>query len=134
MNVRIKSGIRKRRCSVNNLRRFVSHVLKGFAASLMCGIACVLLFAVSGLVFYVYPKFRDGNALESCKTEEDVVGYFNRNPEEVYFHLNQMTHRGWKLPTRPITNKVLVYTRSATKYYVYIDGDGNVEYVYSSSS
>ena len=119
---------------MNNLRRFVSHVLKGFAASLICGIAFVLLFAVSGLVFYVYPKLRDENALENCKNEEDVVGYFNRNPEEVYFNLEQMTYRGWKLPTRPITNKVLVYTRSATKYYVYIDGDGNVEYVYSSSS
>ena len=48
--------------------------------------------------------------------------------------VKNMTYCGWKLPTRPITNKILVYTRTETRYYIYIDGNGHVEYVYRSSS
>lgn len=108
--------------------------LQRIGAIFLCLIACVALFIVSGLALYVYPNLRDRRALENCKNEEDVVAYFRREPEIVYLSLDQMTYCGWKLPTRPITNKILVYTRTATRYYIYIDGNGHVEYVYRSSS
>ena len=108
--------------------------LQRIGAIFLCLIACVALFVVSGLALYVYPNFKDRRALENCKNEKDVVAYFRREPESVYLSLDQMTYCGWKLPSRPITNKVWVYTRTATRYYIYIDRDGNVEYVYRSSS
>lgn len=123
-----------KRTIMNKVITSVAWISKGVTASMICIFAGVLLFAVFGLAFYVYPKHKDGVALENCKTEEDVVSYFKREPEEVYLHLDQMTFRGWKLPTRPITNKILVYTRTATKFYIYIGRDGSVEYVYRSSS
>ena len=110
------------------------HLFHLFGAILLCLIVCVALIVVSGLALYVYPNFKDRRALEKCKNEEDVVAYFQREPEIVYRSLDQMTYHGWKVPARPITNKVLVYTRTATRYYIYIDGNGNVEYVYRSSS
>ena len=108
--------------------------LQRIGAIFLCLIACVALFVASGLALYVYPNLRDRRALENCKNEEDVVAYFRREPEIVYLSLDQMTYCGWKLPTRPIKNKILVYTRTGTRYYIYIDGNGNVEYVYRSSS
>jgi hypothetical protein len=108
--------------------------LQRIGAIFLCLIACVALFVVSGLALYVYPNLRDRRALENCKNEEDVVAYFQREPEMVYRNMEQMTYYGWPLPTRPITNKMLVYTRTETRYYIYIDKDGHVEYVYVSSS
>ena len=65
----------------------------------------------------------------------DVVAYFKRSPEIVYFHLAEMAYSGWKLPKRPITNKVIVYTRkTGMRYYIYIGVDGRVEFVYGVSS
>ena len=112
----------------------LSGALKCLGALLICLIACAAFVVASGLLLYVYPNFRDRRAIANCKDEEDVVAYFRREPEIVYFSLDQMTYCGWKLPTRPITNKILVYTRTATRYYIYIDGNGHVEYVYRSSS
>lgn len=112
----------------------LSGALKGFGAIFFCLVACATLFVVSGLALYVYPNFRDRRAIANCKDEEDVVAYFQREPEMVYRNMEQMTYYGWPLPTRPITNKMLVYTRTGTRYYIYIDKDGHVEYVYVSSS
>ena len=108
--------------------------LQRIGAIFFCLVACATLFVVSGLALYVYPNFKDRRALENCKNEEDVVAYFQREPEMVYRNMEQMTYYGWPLPTRPITNKMLVYTRTGTRYYIYIDKDGHVEYVYVSSS
>lgn len=108
--------------------------LQRIGAIFLCLIACVALFVVSGLALYVYPNLRDRRAIANCKDEEDVVAYFQREPEMVYRNMEQMTYYGWPLPTRPITNKMLVYTRTGTRYYIYIDKDGHVEYVYVSSS
>ncbi len=108
--------------------------VKVFGTIFLCLIACVALFVVLGLVLYVYPNFRDRRALGNCKNEQDVIAYFQREPEIVYISMDQMTYCGWKLPTRPIKNKILVYTRTGTRYYIYIDRNGKVEYVYRSSS
>ena len=46
-----------------------------------------------------------------------------------------MSYNGWRLPERPITNKIIVYTRkTGMRYYIYIGVDGNVEFVYNASS
>ena len=108
--------------------------LKCLGALVICLIACAAFVVASGLLLYVYPNFRDRRAIANCKDEEDVVAYFRREPEMVYRNMEQMTYYGWPLPTRPITNKMLVYTRTETRYYIYIDKDGHVEYVYVSSS
>ena len=53
----------------------------------------------------------------------------------VYEKGTVMPQMGWKLPSREISNKILVYTnRSALRFYVYIDGNGKVEYVFTSNS
>lgn len=73
--------------------------------------------------------------LTRCEKESAVVEYFGRAPEIVYHKGDVMTRLGWKLPSRTISNKVLVYTnKSALRFYVYIDAEGKVEYVYSSNS
>ena len=108
--------------------------LQRIGAIFLCLIACAAFVVASGLLLYVYPNFRDRRAIANCKDEEDVVAYFQREPEMVYRNMEQMTYYGWPLPTRPITNKMLVYTRTETRYYIYIDKDGHVEYVYVSSS
>ena len=123
------------RYGMNWLKLIASRVLICFLAIFSFVLSGVLLIVVFGLWFHVYPILKDKNALEDCKKEEEVVAYFKRAPEEVYFRLDQMPYLGWKLPTRQITNKIMVYTRrTGMKYYIYIDGDGNVEYVFSSSS
>ena len=63
-----------------------------FGAILLCLIVCVALIVVSGLALYVYPNFKDRRALEKCKNEEDVVAYFQREPEIVYRSLDKMTY------------------------------------------
>ena len=98
-------------------------------------VSCAIAFLLMGVWFHFYPNYKDRNALLACKNEEDVVAHFKREPEIVYFHLNEMSYDGWRLPERPITNKIIVYTRkTGMRYYIYIGVDGNVEFVYSASS
>ena len=98
-------------------------------------LSCVAIFLLMGVWLHFYPNYKDRNALLACKNEEDVVAYFKRSPEAVYSHLDEMTYKGWRLPDRPITNKIIVYTRkTGMRYYIYIGVEGNVEFVYGSSS
>ena len=96
----------------------LSVALKCLGALLICLIACAAFVVASGLLLYVYPNFRDRRAIANCKDEEDVVAYFQREPEMVYRNMEQMTYYGWPLPTRPITNKMLVYTRTVCVKFV----------------
>ena len=80
---------------------------------------------------YVRPDYRALLCLTRCEHETEV----GRDPEIVYFKGDKMPPLGWKLPSRPISHKVLVYTnRSALRFYVYVDGHGQVEYVYTANS
>ena len=84
---------------------------------------------------YVRPDYRALLCLTRCEHETEVLEFFGRDPEIVYFKGDKMPPRGWKLPSRPISHKVLVYTnRSALRFYVYVDGHGQVEYVYTANS
>ena len=79
--------------------------------------------------------YRDLMFLTQCEDEKSVREHFHREPEMVYENGTVMPQMGWKLPSREISNKVLVYTnRSALRFYVYIDGNGKVEYVFTSNS
>ena len=84
---------------------------------------------------YVRPDYRALLCLTRCDRETEVLEFFGRDPEIVYFKGDKMPPLGWKLPSRPISHKVLVYTnRSALRFYVYVDGHGRVEYVYTANS
>lgn len=68
---------------------------------------------------YVRPDYRALLCLTRCDRETEVLEFFGRDPEIVYFKGDKMPPRGWKLPSRPISHKVLVYTnRSALRFYV----------------
>lgn len=84
---------------------------------------------------YVRPDYRALLCLTRCDRETEVLEFFGRDPEIVYFKGDKMPPLGWKLPYRPISHKVLVYTNpSALRFYVYVDGHGQVEYVYTANS
>lgn len=84
---------------------------------------------------YVRPDYRALLCLTGCEHETEVLEFFGRDPEIVYFKGDKMPPLGWKLPSRPISHKVLVYTNpSALRFYVYVDGHGQVEYVYTANS
>lgn len=84
---------------------------------------------------YVRPDYRALLCLTRCDRETEVLEFFGRDPEIVYFKGDKMPPLGWKLPSRPISHKVLVYTnRSALRFYVYVDVHGQVEYVYTANS
>ena len=109
-------------------------LLFGVSVSIQMLLLCFL--AVSTYIAWVYliPYRNDMNALQDCKGEDDVIAYFKRPPEMVYYHLDEMAPLGWRLPSRPVTNKIIVYTRRLDRrYYIYIDGNGNVEYVFTAS-
>ena len=92
---------------------------------------------ISTMVYlnYVRPDYRALLCLTRCDRETEVLEFFGRDPEIVYFKGDKMPPLGWKLPSRPISHKVLVYTnRSALRFYVYVDGHGQVEYVYTANS
>ena len=100
-----------------------------------------LLLAAYGVLFtlfywtYVRPDYKHLLYLTQCETEADVRGHFGRDPEIVYEHGETMPELGWKLPARNVSCKVLVYTNhSALRFYVYVDAEGRVEYVYTSNS
>ena len=103
--------------------------------------AVTLFLGVYGLCMtvivrsYCGPDYRDLIFLTQCNDEQSVVEHFRREPEAVYRKGTTMPQMGWKLPSRKISNKVLVYTnRSALRFYVYIDEEGKVEYVFTSNS
>ena len=95
-------------------------------------------YCVGVTIFYFEyrrPDYCDLLFLTQCDNEESVLDHFGRNPEIVYHKGDVMPQLGWKLPTREISNKVLVYTNgSALRFYVYIGEGGNVEYVFTSYS
>lgn len=100
-------------------------------------VVLVLYCIVSTMLYlnYVRPDYRALLCLTRCDRETDVLEFFGRDPEIVYFKGDKMPPLGWKLPSRPISHKVLVYTnRSALRFYVYVDGHGRVEYVYTANS
>jgi hypothetical protein len=102
-----------------------------------CFFAVAIYAAMLTLVCFRYKSldYRDLLFLTQCTTENSVIEHFGRPPEIVYHQNDKMPHLGWKLPKRKISNKVLVYTnRSALRFYVYVDNNGEVEYVFTSNS
>ncbi len=93
------------------------------------------LFLTIFYLGYRRRDYRDLMFLTQCSNEREVLEHFGREPEIVYYKGDRMPNLGWRLPTRQIANRVLVYTnRSALRFYVYIDKNGQVEYVYTSNS
>lgn len=104
---------------------------------ILCLCAVGIFAAVLAVVClrYKWPDYRDLLFLTQCTTEASVLGHFGRPPEIVYRQNDMMPQLGWKLPKRKISNKVMVYTnRSALRFYIYIDNNGEVEYVFTSNS
>lgn len=96
----------------------------------------VYCFSLSFVYFgYKRPDFRDLLFLTQCDSEASVIEHFGRKPEIVYYKNDTMPRLGWKLPSRIISNRVLVYTnKSALRFYIYIDENERVEYVFTSNS
>lgn len=109
---------------------------KNLMSSMIVGF--MLMYSVGLTVFYFQyrrPDYRDLVFLTQCKTEQSVRNHFGREPEIIYTKGDRMQQLGWKLPDRDIVDKVLIYTnRSSLRFYVYIDANGRVEYVFSSFS
>ena len=106
-----------------------------------CLILCLCVVAVCAIVLmylctsYKLTDYRDLLFLTQCTKEESVLEHFGRAPEIVYHKNDIMPQLGWKLPKRKISNKVLIFTnRSALRFYVYIDEEGEVEYLFTSNS
>ena len=121
----------------NVANREDGHLFNSQALSLaLMGIMTAYCVGVTIFYFeYRGPDYCDLLFLTQCDNEESVLDHFGRNPEIVYHKGDVMPQLGWKLPTREISNKVLVYTnRSALRFYVYIGEGGNVEYVFTSNS
>ena len=107
--------------------------VRAYAVIVVLALYCI----VSTMLYlnYVRPDYRALLCLTRCDRETEVLEFFGRDPEIVYFKGDKMPPLGWKLPSRPISHKVLVYTnRSALRFYVYVDGHGQVEYVYTANS
>ena len=108
------------------------NVLLKFMVILLSVYCLFLTFAYFG---YKRPDLRDLLFLTQCDSEASVIEYFGRRPEIIYYKHDTMPRLGWKLPSRSISNRVLVYTnKSALRFYIYIDENGRVEYVFTSHS
>lgn len=105
------------------------------AVVVILAIAIYSLCMTGIVLHYRGPDYRDLIFLTQCEDEKSVLEHFRREPEIIYSKGCTMPHLGWKLPSRKISNKVLIYTnRSALRFYVYIDENGKVEYVFTSNS
>ena len=117
--------------SVDKLRNTIVIFVKLFAYLL------TIIF-VSSLCFIVPKIISDRNDLlfvTQANSRREVIEYFGREPIMIYKKGDVMPRMGWKVPSRPISNEVLIYDKiSSLRFYIYIDNDGKVEYVFTSTS
>lgn len=106
-----------------------------FLVALVLVLFFVLLFYHFMATRYVYRDFNDLLFLTRNPSLEEVRAHFKKSSEEIV-HVNEpLLGKGWKIPARKISNYVLIYVRgSGLKYYIYIDQNNEVEYVFTSSS
>ena len=121
---------------MNNYRCLVVRGLSPLVLAVVAAALAVYGLALTGyLVRYIRPDYRDLLFLTQCGSENAVIEHFGRMPEIVYHKGDVMPQLGWRLPSRKISSKVMVYTnRSALRFYVYVDENGQVEYVFTSNS
>ena len=94
------------------------------------GVSCYGLFVGDRVSDY-----RDLLFVTQAENEGDVIRHFGRQPDIVYHKGDVLPRMGWRLPSRPISNKIIVYDKmSSLRIYIYIDADGEVEYVFTSYS
>jgi hypothetical protein len=100
---------------------------------------CLASLIVSNLFWallfsYARRDFGDLRFLASEPSVTEIIRRFGE-PEEVFAKGDVILGRGWPVPARPVTNKVLVYgRRTGTKLFIFVDGGGVVEYVFASTS
>ena len=116
-------------------RKLETTTMNDMLAIGLCIAAAYAIILTHLLIVYKWPDYRDLLFLTRCTTEKSVLGHFGRPPEIVYRQNDKMPQLGWKLPKRKISNKVLVYTNhSALRFYIYVDDNGEIEYVFTSNS
>ena len=90
---------------------------------------------VISLLYFEYarPDLKDLRFLNQCEKEVEVISYFGRVPERVFNKGEAIQDLDGRKPLRKITCKVLVFTsRTSLRYYIYIDDQGHVEYVFAT--
>ena len=95
-------------------------------------VASNLFWAV--LFSYVRRDFGDLRFLAGEPSVAEVLHRFGQ-PDEVFARGDAILGRGWPVPARPVTGKVLVYgRRTGTKLFIFVDASGLIEYVFASTS
>jgi hypothetical protein len=118
------------RASVKKERTILSNLVA--AAALLS----LLLFSMGLLVVLRYRSevARDLRLLTS-QTEIATVIEELGPPAEVFREGQRIEGRGWRTPSRPMSHEVMVFIRrTGMKYYVFVDTNGVIEYVFSSGS
>jgi hypothetical protein len=71
----------------------------------------------------------------TSQTRIDAVFERFGSPAEVFLKGQKVQGRGWPAPSRTVEHKMLVFVRgNGMKYFVYVDEDGEIAYIYSSRS
>lgn len=124
--------MRKRK--VEQMRTFFQQWRKHLIYAVAIALAAYVLL-LSFACIRLGNDYKDLLFLTQCKGEDSILRHFARRPEIVYHRGEAMPMLGWKLPNRRISNKVLIYTnKSSLRFYIFIDENGMVEYVFTSYS
>ena len=121
--------------------KVVKHLFAASEISLRLMAGGMLLFSFVFMVwFFLFcpsriSDYKDLLFLTQAETEADVVEHFGSRMVAIYRKGDALPRQGWKIPHRPISNKMLIYDKpSSLRIYVYIDEDGKIEYVFTSHS
>ena len=121
--------------------KVVKHLFAASEISLRLMAWGMLLFSFVFMVwFFLFcpsriSDYKDLLFLTQAETEADVVEHFGSRMVAIYRKGDTLPRQGWKIPHRPISNKMLIYDKpSSLRIYVYIDENGKVEYVFTSHS
>ena len=121
--------------------KVVKHLFAASEISLRLMAWGMLLFSFVFMVwFFLFcpsriSDYKDLLFLTQAETEADVVEHFGSRMVAIYRKGDTLPRQGWKIPQRPISNKMLIYDKpSSLRIYVYIDENGKVEYVFTSHS
>ena len=123
------------------MAKAVKHLFAASEIALRLMAGGVFLFSFVFMIwFFLFcpPRisdYKDLLFLTQAETEADVVEHFGGRMVAIYRKGDALPRQGWKIPHRPISNKMLIYDKpSSLRIYVYIDENGKVEYVFTSHS
>ena len=124
---------------MKKLKTIVSCLFEGAVHLSAIAFLSIVFLALAAWLFisvhHKVPDYKDLLFVTQTETEEDVIRHFGRQPDIVYHKGDVLPRMGWRLPSRPISNKIIVYDKmSSLRIYIYIDADGEVEYVFTSYS